>query len=798
MAYWIFEYVKVLAAYLVLLYVWPNFLFGKFLKGKGNAYRFAFSSVVSVLLLNTVVLVLGLVHLLNPWVVRLLFYGPVLGRCAYCVYQRRDLFIHVKHLLTGICSPKRFCTMCLEYVGNKVKQIVKKFLGMVRKSALEYGMLTILIVFGMMYFGYGAFQERFYGATDMYVHHSWIYELTQGNIFSAGVYPEGMHCFIYSMNTLFGIEIYSCLLFLGGIHIMAYLVAAYLLFREFFVWKFSGMFVLAMFLVMGLDNIDQISSMARLQWTIPQEFGFFAMFLCATYLFKYFKEGPQIVRIGRKQKIGYDANLLVFWMALAVTIVVHFYVTMMAFFLCAGITLCFLKKVFSKRYFYPLVIGVFSGVLAAVLPMAGALASGMEFQGSIEWALGVMDVNTNKENNEQSVIWGEEKKKSEFEISLGNDSEGITIIPNEPSETTDISNVNESTAREESSLKEDIVNFIKGASLKCVEILKKIYRCGYKTLYNDWKAEFFLAFTAVGLLLGVGGEGIRIIRRKSDKRNRCHFGYLHLVASAILVLFLYAGSNIGLPQLIDRSRVCSTIHLLLIAIVMIPVDLVFFVLGKFTKECCREILSVVCCFGIYFIAIRCDFYHSYLFYSYSRYPKVVEQTREIIDNMEPHTYTVVSCVDEIYQIIENGFHEELVVFLKNSKEEHYTLPTEYVFCYVEKQPLVYAQHHFSHGPTWLANTDYHELYSNKSEHPDALRGEVSEEAANSDVVLPLSSKSYSVFNNRIVVQSRMYEWCQRFMELYPGQMQTVYEDDVFVCYAFRQNPARLFELAITQ
>ena len=126
MAYWIFEYVKVLAAYLILLYVWPSFLFGKFLKGKGHAYRFAFSSVVSVLLLNTVVLVLGLVHLLNPWVVRLVFYGPVLGRLVYRVYQRRDLFIHVKRLMTGICSPKRLCTMCLEYVGNSAKQIVKK------------------------------------------------------------------------------------------------------------------------------------------------------------------------------------------------------------------------------------------------------------------------------------------------------------------------------------------------------------------------------------------------------------------------------------------------------------------------------------------------------------------------------------------------------------------------------------------------------------------------------------------------------------------------------------------------
>ena len=350
----------------------------------------------------------------------------------------------------------------------------------------------------------------------------------------------------------------------------------------------------------------------------------------------------------------------------------------------------------------------------------------------------------------------------------------------------------------EHSIKEKIVNLFKSGSLKIVEVLGELYQGGYVALYKEWKPKFLLAFTTVGMLLGLGCELVGAIRRKLGKRNRCFFGYLHLVVAMILVLLLYAGPRIGLPRLIAQDRVCSTLHLLLMAMVMIELDFVFFVLGKVIKDCYREILSIVCCFGIYFIVLKYDIFHSYLFYSYSRYPAVVEQTREIIDNMEPHTYTIVSCVDELYQIIEYGYHEEIVVFLANSREDHYTLPTEYVLCYVEKQPLTYAHSHFSSGPAWLANAKYDEMYSNVSEYPATLHGEISKEAAESDVVLPFSSKSYSISSNRIVAQSRMYEWCQRFMELYPGQMQTVYEDDAFVCYAFRQNPARLFELAIIQ
>ena len=75
MAYWILEFIKVFIGYACLMYVWPSVVFRKKLSGKSLTFRFAFCSTVSVLLLNTLVLGLGLLHILKGWIVFAAFYG---------------------------------------------------------------------------------------------------------------------------------------------------------------------------------------------------------------------------------------------------------------------------------------------------------------------------------------------------------------------------------------------------------------------------------------------------------------------------------------------------------------------------------------------------------------------------------------------------------------------------------------------------------------------------------------------------------------------------------------------------
>ena len=49
---------------------------------------------------------------------------------------------------------------------------------------------------------------------------------------------------------------------------------------------------------------------------------------------------------------------------------------------------------------------------------------------------------------------------------------------------------------------------------------------------------------------------------------------------------------------------------------------------------------------------------------------------------------------------------------------------------------------------------------------------------------------------RWIVMSRMYEWAQTFMKLYPNEMTVYYESDQFVCYKLEQNMESLYNLAI--
>ena len=78
MSYWLLEFVRVFLGYIILMYFWPSVVFRKKLSGKSLTFRFAFCSTVSVLLINTLVLGLGLIHILKGWIVVLIFYGILL------------------------------------------------------------------------------------------------------------------------------------------------------------------------------------------------------------------------------------------------------------------------------------------------------------------------------------------------------------------------------------------------------------------------------------------------------------------------------------------------------------------------------------------------------------------------------------------------------------------------------------------------------------------------------------------------------------------------------------------------
>ena len=793
MSYWIVEFIKVLSGYIFLLYLWPSVIFRKKLSGKSLTFRFAFCSTVSILLSNTIIIGLGLFHILNEWIVWWIYYGIFFLSIFKEKELRRYIFAHIKRTLSGTQGWKLLIFRQAEglkiIIVNSFQQLNKKIKG----RRIEYGILFVLIVFAVAYFSYGAFQCHSYGWGDMYVHHAWIYGLKEGKIFSAGIYPEAMHCFIYCMNDLFGISVYSCMMFLGEIHVSALLLAIYCFLREVMKSKYTVYLVLAAFLTIDMVCVDEIYGMSRMQYTIPQEFGLYTEFLCALYLVRFLRRNPEE---GKAKRKVWNDDLFLFMTSLAASLAIHFYVTMMAFFLCAAIAIFGIVKVFRKENFKSLVIAVLAGMIISAAPMVLAYASGIPLQGSLNWGMNVMNGTDTKEgrtqqaqsiaseNNAETSSQNESESQSSESIQQESGVQSSQSVTSEEKQQTE---TNDALEQEQTSQKK---------SRKTIgEYIKMVYKYGYAQLYGDTRAKWLLGFTLIAGILSVINWIITAVRFRKLPFEL----YFGITAASIIFMILYAAPFLGLPEIIAGARLCLTEQVLLLSMMALPADEVLFAIGRRKMTCILPYLSVLGVAAIYAGTNYFGVYHGYLYYELTRYNSVVSLTNRIASEYPKQRYTIISTTDEIYQVIESGWHEEILDFYYKSKLEKYYIPTEYLFFYVEKHPIQYAQYHFFAGPRWLAQKKYSQYYkySNAviSEGSAIKSSKISEDVLGEPLTdMGKASDAYSNLKNRTILESELYFWCQDFKARLPYEIQVYYEDEDVVCYMIKQNPEHLYNL----
>ena len=793
MAYWVFEYGKVLIAYIALMYIWPMVVFRRYLAPKSRTYKFAFCTTVQVILINTVVLLLGLVHILNRWTMILFFYGGILVSLLWKRKFTGEGIQRVRQVLVGTRGVKLFLLQAISSMRHALRRGVKNLWRSSKGKRLEYLLLGVVVLFGMIYFSYGAFVDHSYGFGDMYTHHAWIYGLLEGKIFSAGIYPEAMHCFIYAMHQLFGIRVYSCMLFVAGVHVSTLLIAIYCFLKEVLKSRYTSLLIIASFLVLDLMCIDEVFSMARLQWTLPQEFALYTQFLCALYLVRYLRtdRNPR-KESGKRKWVVWDENLFLFMMALAASFAIHFYVTIMAFFLCASFAVLLLHRIFRKGNFRSLVAAVFAGIFIAAAPMGVAYATGIPFQGSIDWAL--------------NVISGEDTKvgRTQQAEAILNTEQGETVLPSATETKDSNTSLNGQSSDAHANGTEitqktiPLTERLKRLAIKVWDVTEKksegLYSYGYATLYGEERADWILRFTALAAGIGVVCCLIALLIHRKIK---IFFeSYLGLTLASIAFMILYAAPFLGLPELIAGARVCSTGQLLILAMMFVPVDLFLYLIGLTVIRVVLPMVSIVLTGAIYVGANYFDVYHGFLYNELTRYNSVVDVTNNIIKNFPQYSYTIVSPTDELYQVIEYGRHEEIYNFVKVIQSNAYSLPTEYIFLYVEKKPIQYAQSHFYTGPEWLAKEKYTQYYTMYfSEGNQLNQSTISDDFADRDFMFFLKeSQNYSDLASRTILESKLNRWCKQFEHKFPNDINTYYEDDDFVCYVIRQNTSRLFNL----
>ncbi len=741
--YWYLEYGKVLAAYAALLYLWPSVLFRDYLRGKGLTFRFLFCVTVPVVLYNGVILGLGLLHILNVWLVRCLFYGAFLLSVGLPLFRGEEKGYALKNLAA---NPKyrRSLKMQLACLLEDILEKGKRFFRNYRNHRVEYLILIVLLLFGVAFFSYPALQTHTYGNYDAYTHTEWTFSLRQGEIFPGGVYPQGLHCFLYGMSTLFGVRVYSCVLFLAGIHITAFLLALYCLLKELFLCRSTPLFVLTLFLtfdgcIAGQAHIAALLSMTRLAWTLPQEFGWYLVFLCPLLLIRFFRESGRAGEAGRWYR---NETLLLLAAAVGATLAVHFYVTMVAFVLCLTAVLLYGKRFLFRKKLLPLLYAVWDGAIAGALPMLIAFISGRTMEGSLGWGI----------RTYQGTAGAAAEMITKNEVSLAPESSGF---------------------------------------------LAKFYAKGFEEIFGGSGSTALVIVLLVPAFIGFLWIYHAYPRRRKPRSSLTWdlcAGYLYIAAASIVMIFLYAAPFMGLPEFVSVDRIFAILRALCYAVPWVAVDFFLFLAVSGGHEKAVRRAAVLICAGVYCFSYAVDF-HEYVFWVVKRYEAAADVTEEIVERYEPGSYIVISMNDERSQLEDPESRSHLLDFAQAIDEaDYYALPAEYLFLFVEKSPLKQGCTQYFTGPRWLGRTSSEcKQLEWQRWYPDVISWRISEEAAKHVITRYEEFKQtyYSSYFNRWIrsaLCSKAYYWYQDFSKAYPTETNIYYEDEDFVCYVIHQNP----------
>lgn len=828
----ILQFISVFAAYTFLTVLLPAMVFhSRFRKERAVVRLFLYLAIGNFFYVNLVYL-LQILHISNRFT---LIVGTVLGvfLAASRVYKKppKESLRTVRTVFFKLLSGTLGYRLVLGSIWSWIKKIIQGILARLNDSIKNHffdWVLTavVTIVFLWMY-GTKKLEIFGYTASDMPVHNYWINAMGNGinnpennNIFVAGVYPFGFHCVIYYLHTVFKFETYVLMRIFSLVQLLFihYVLLAFLrgcCKARYFPYGAVLVYILAAF--WGTN------SYLRYYSTLPQEFGMIFILPSIYFLFQFFearkrevqnsgnfkakkkkdkklkaeKNTSQKFKIGKRggqrfrkekkqiQKLQESSMkyLIGFAMSFSLTFSAHFYDTIVAGVLCIGIAVGYAFRLFKKAYFGRVMLAGILSILIAILPLGVAFAMGTPLEGSLYWAMGVISGEEDEEppSDNQADIEKETSRQPQTENN-GQDSEA-TSTDTSPSgitggNTGDIQNTAEDAspsgqppdkgilqklADKAQNLKEKAVHF---KNIIRTAVKSNVFSRGSDSLCN-------FAFVCMGIMAIFG-----ILYLLGEDKE--YGAVLLSISSGIFfMMILLASGKLGLPSLLETGR-CSlyTSYLLPAAPVLALDALLCTLFDQKKKEIKRNAISLLISVSWVLILTAAG---------KVRFPSDVPALEalesndaiicltNIIKENKEGTYTICSANDELRMVEDYGYFYEIVNFLREMEgedaEEILTIPTEYVYFFIEKVPIDYTVSYARSGQTISHEGASHRLPSG-------------------------GGLSLYQAKNRWILMSRMYYWAQAFQKLYENEMKVYYESDAFICYQVKQNPYRLFDFSI--
>ena len=731
----IFQIIGVSAAYLGVTLLLPWILLRGKLKSWRTAARFLAYFLAGNFFCMNLVFLLQILHISNrvtlvagtlaPFLVAAVKHKDAFG--AYLERKSRSLRI----VSEGGMGPKT----ALLRVGHKMQRLSSGWLG----EWLAPRWLDVLLalgIVGLVLYMYGINTVSVYGycASDLTLHNYWINYMESNRIFVDGVYPFGFHCMIYYLHVVFAIPTYVLLrVFALPQTLMIHLVLLAFL-KLVCKSKYTPYVGVTAYIIW---DIFYQYTYYRFYASLPQEYGMIFILPAAYFAIAFLREKDFATVAKKKLRATGEARMALIFFAISVslTLTVHFYDTIAAGILCVGIAVGYCFRCLRWRYLKRLMLAGVTGILVAVLPMAAAYAMGTPLQGSLYWGMNMISggedtADTEEDQQKQAKDSGKEEKAPE-KAQRGLSWEQVA---------------------ESFRTKLDYV------------VGKQQY---YVTNDSRTAAVFMLGSIGVLLVLGI----VWYLLRRPD------YGAV-LTSVGVYMGFLcifQASSGLGLPQLLEESRYSVYIGYGLPVVWSLCADAAVYLL--FRERRGINIAGVVslgaACAAVALTGIR----EPVCISAYESNDAVICLTNIMREGRDGSSWTICSANDERQMTWGLGYHYEVIEFLRKLQEidgdASVTIPTDTVYFFVEKVPILY----------------YDYLNTIRPEKKISLEG--------ARTALPASGGIHPyIGEERWVTMSHLYYWAEAFRELYPNEMEVYYESDEFICYRIRQNQYNLYNFAI--
>lgn len=714
-------------AYLFLFVLGPFWLRGYKLTGENVIDRLVETFLFNHVVIISMVYILTLIGIYYQFTLIIFLIFIAIGYRFW--FKRKQTYLMIDKMNAYFFHIKDGSYSIKVLAGDVLKSMNSWLISVLRKIKNPFGFICMLIIFG-----YGAYircyhplVNMFFGSSDMYLHTEWTKYLIHNIPFYAGVYPLGFHAVVAFISSIFSINVVTVMRMLGSISGMLTIFSLFYILRRTMRSTFAISVALALYVV---TDIFPFWATERQFLSLPQEYGTIFLYLAAYFLYKFMKD---------KEK----RDLICFVSAVSLTLLIHFYVTLFAALICICIFTACITYLNSKT-FIKLIIGVSCALLIAVLPLATGLIKGIEFNGSMDWAL--------------SFIFGTDNEEAEAEADalideVNDDKITLSMLLKSPSILNNM-------------LKKD--GFYKSSN--------------DLSLFNiNWFFPYLIA-TGISLIMPLF---------KFKGRRQWVFPAFSLYSLLLCLLFILSYYNIF--SIMEYSRLYVFFIYSIPLVIGVPFELLHNLLCNTKRTAKIGYIAIISAVGVtatIYITVFNRFMPLGRIWQ-SQYNGAVLAYYDIVDNFPKNRWIIVSSMSEYSLCLFDGYHYEMIDFIMDMQDYNkhtklYMNAEDDVFIFIVKRPNTYLDTDLQYLGAFkpLPEIDRADVYTDLSLEYGAMKG---------TGMIGI----YQNFNANRVLQAKAYVWAEEYIKYFPKEMTCFYEDDEIIVYRIKQNPYALNNFAIS-